>query len=302
MAPPRIVIAGASGFIGRPLCRALWADGARDVRALTRATRLEVPYAHVAHWDGESLGDWAALVDGADAVINLCGADIAGGRWTPQRKQELQDSRLKPTRALVAAMHAAKRPPRVFISASAVGYYGSDTGDEPKDETADSGADFLALLCADWEKEALRAPAATRTIPLRIGVVLAEGGGALRRLVPPFRLGLGGPIGTGQQWLSWIAREDVLGLIEHLLDADVAGPVNAVAPQAATNEAFSRALAARLRRPAALRLPGGVVKLAFGELADVLLGGQRVVPRKAAESRYAFKTPALDQALAAALS
>jgi uncharacterized protein len=297
---PKVVVAGASGFVGRPLCRALFADGAREVWALSREPRIEIPYTRVTHWDGETSGAWVAALEGADAVINLSGAGIADKRWSPRRKRELIESRVRSTRALVNALAGMAKPPRVFLNASAIGYYG-DRGDEPLDETSVAGAGFLADLCADWEKEASRAPKSVRTVLLRTGIVLGQGGGALRRMVPPFALGLGGPIGSGAQWMSWIAREDLIGLILHLLGDETSGPVNATAPEPATNEAFARALAAALKRPSALRMPERLVTLLFGEMGAMLLGGQRVLPKRAVESGYAFKHSRLADALAAEL-
>jgi uncharacterized protein (TIGR01777 family) len=298
--PAKIVVAGASGFIGRPLCRALFAEGKREVWALSRQRGIEIPYARVVHWDGITQGEWVTALDGAQAVINLSGAGIADRRWSPERKLELLNSRLDPTRALVAAMAATPDGPSVFINASAVGYYG-DRGDEGLEEDSDPGQGFLAELCADWEKEALKAPPTVRAVALRVGIVLGQGGGALRRMVPPFSLGLGGPIGTGAQWMSWISRDDLIGLIIHLLEAKVAGPVNATAPQPVTNARFSETLASALNRRARLRMPAGVVSLLFGEMGSMLLGGQRVLPKRALDSGYRFQHPVLAGALASEL-
>lgn len=299
MAPQKIVVAGASGFVGRPLCRALWDNGRREVHALSRHAD-SIPYAYVHVWDAATAGDWQAALEGADALINLSGANIAEKRWTAARKRELAESRLVSTKVLVDALAAAKRPPRVFLNASAVGYYG-DRGDETLDESSAPGEDFLARLCADWESAALAAPKSVRAIVLRLGVVLGQGGGALGRMLLPFRLGLGGPLGSGRQYMSWISRDDAIGLMLRLLDSDASGPVNATAPEPATNEAFSRELARALGRPCVFRVPEKAARLAFGELADVLLGGQRVLPKKALAAGYAFQHPTLAQALAASL-
>jgi uncharacterized protein (TIGR01777 family) len=300
MKPPKIVVAGASGFIGRPLCRALWDNGRREVWALSRTPR-EIPYARVLLWNGREPGPWQECLEGAQTLINLCGGGLPTGRWSAKRMAQLERSRLEPTRALVAALAAAKKPPRAFISASAVSFYG-DRGEEALDEDSESGADFLAMLCVEWENEARRAPAGVRTVLLRAGLVLGTGGGTLRSMLLPFRLGLGGPLGDGRQFMSWIAREDVLGLIVHLLDCDLAGPVNATAPEPVANAQFARELAASLHRTARLRLPGGVVKLALGDLGGMLLGGQRALPRRAQQSGYAFKCSGLRAAIDASLS
>lgn len=296
MKPEKVVLAGGSGFIGRPLCRALFDNGAREVWVLSRRPRMEVPYAHVLAWDGQNPGPWQNSLEGAEALINLCGAGIAERRWTKARKKQLEESRILPTRALVAALSGAKNGPKVFLSASAVGYYG-DRGDEPLDESAGCGSGFLALLCKAWEQESLKAPREVRTVLLRTGIVLGEGGGALREMLPLFRFGLGGPLGTGRQYMSWISREDEIGLILHLLSSQAQGAVNATAPEPVRNEEFARVLGQALNRPARLRIPAGVLKLALGELAEVLLGGQRVIPKKAQETGYAFKYPRLAAAI-----
>lgn len=300
MAPPKVVIAGASGFLGRPLCRALWDHGRREIWALSRSAE-EIPYARVARWDGRSAGAWTQCLEGAHAVINLCGGGLPRGRWSEAGRKTLSEARLEPARALTQAMAAAKERPRVFISASAVGFYG-DRGDEALDEASASGADFLALLCVEWERQARLAPEGVRTVLLRTGLVLGAGGGSLGPIMTPLKLGVGGPLGDGRQFVPWIAREDVLGLVEHLLeDERVSGPVNATAPEPVTNEVFARELAAALGRPARLRLSGGLTRLAFGDLGAMLLGGQRALPRRAQDSGYSFKLPGLRAALESAL-
>ena len=300
MATEKVVVAGASGFLGRPLCRALFADGKREVWALSRQPGIEVPYAYVRQWDGRSAGDWTQAVEGARAVINLTGAKIGAGRWTEARKKEIVESRLEPTRALTAAIAAAKKKPEVFISASASGYYG-DRGDEVVDETASPGQGFIAGLCAQWEREAQRVPKGVRPVLLRTGVTLGEGGGPLDKVLYAFRMGVGGPFGSGKQWLPWISRDDAVGLILHSLEMGVYGPVNVVAPQPATNAEFAKALGRALGRPAVLRTSAFALKLLLGEASEVLLGGHRAVPRRATETGYQFKHPELDTALAASL-
>lgn len=299
MAIPKIVVAGGSGYVGRPLIRALWDNGRREVYALSRAQR-EIAYSHVVRWDAREAGPWEECLEGADALINLCGAGLPDGDWTAPKLSRLYEERVPPTRALAAALARRRCPPRVFISASAALYYG-DRGEEPVDEAASSGADELSMLCLEWEKAALTAPPGVRTVLLRSGLVLGSGGGALQPMLARFRLFLGGPLGSGKQYVSWVSREDMIGLILHLLESDVSGPVNATAPEPVSNERLSLELAALLHRPCALRLSEGAVKLAFGALADALLAGRRVLPRRAELSGYAFKHPTLRQALTAAL-
>jgi hypothetical protein len=249
-------------------------------------------------WDGTNVApDWLQAAGDCAAWINLCGEGIADSRWSRARKAALEQSRLAPTRALLAALQELKSKPKVLINASAVGYYG-DTKDRSADEAFSYGSGFLAQLCIAWEREALKASAlGVRTVCLRLGVVLGADGGMLARLVPLFRLGLGGPLGNGRQWLSWISREDLAGLVAHLLAAEVSGAVNAVSPQAASNREFSRILGRVLGRPAWLRVPGLALRLVLGEMADALLLSQRASPQKALASGYVFRQPDLETVL-----
>ena len=261
----KVLVAGGSGFIGRYLCWRLGELG-HEVVVLTRrlaADRTAAP--RQVPWDGKTVTpEWLGAAADCPAWINLCGAGVADARWSRARKKVLQESRLDPTRALVAALGQAGAKPKVLINASAVGYYGS-TGDQAADESFSYGNGFLAQLCAAWEREALQAAAlGVRTVCLRLGVVLGADGGVLARLVPLFRLGLGGPLGGGRQWLSWISREDLAGLVVHLLTAEVSGSVNAAAPRPVTNREFCRTLGRVLGRPAWLRVPGLALRLALG--------------------------------------
>lgn len=294
---PRAVISGGTGFIGRALASALAAAG-YQVTLLSRRPAINGSGpVQTMLWDGISSGSWQAVLDGAAAVVNLAGESVAEGRWTAARKKTLADSRLLSTRALVAGLSSAKTHPAVFISASAVGYYG-DRGGEAVDENSPPGQDFLARVCSQWEHEAQVASAlGVRTVNLRIGVVLDKEGGALAKMLFPFKMGAGGPLGSGRQWMSWIARQDLTGLILHLIKSDLAGPVNAVAPEPVTNRDFSRALGRALRRPALLPVPGFALRLALGEMAGMLLNGQKVMPKRALESGYRFKFPDIDSAL-----
>lgn len=292
----KIVIAGGTGFIGGALCDALIARGDK----LTLVTRD--PAAAKARWGSKAVAvGWDALdaVDGADAVINLAGESIASGRWTPARKLQLIKSRIDSTRQLVSAVSKAKDRPKVLLNASAVGYYGDvPTGDVP--ENAAQGQGFLAALCGQWEREALAAePLGSRVALLRIGIVLEEDGGALAKMSLPFKMFGGGPLGSGKQGFPWIHRADVVGAILFLLDHPVSGPVNFAAPQSLNNAEFSSALGRALHRPSWAPAPGFALKIVLGEMADMLLGGQRVLPKKLLDAGYSFKYPTADAALTA---
>lgn len=289
-----ILITGGTGFIGRPLCERLLEQGHR-VSVLTRTPGRTSPpgVQYVGRLDD---------VGPVQAVVNLAGEPLTEGRWTDARKQAFHASRIGTTRALLAWMQALPTPPQVVVSGSAIGYYGP--GDAtPLDEAASPGHDFAAMLCRQWEAEAFKADAlGVRTCVVRTGIVLDRDGGALARMLPPFRLGLGGPMGDGDQWMSWIHREDLVGLILWLLaNAQARGAYNGTAPAAVTNAEFARTLAKVLGRPAVLTTPAFALKLAFGEMAGLLLTGQNVVPARALEGGYVFKHPRLEQALEAIL-
>lgn len=240
-----------------------------------------------------------SVLSGVDVIVNLNGRNISEGRWSAAVKHELRSSRLDSTQTLVAAIRAADRPPQVLVNASATGYYG-DRGDEPLDETTASGDGFLAALCADWEAAAAAAePAGTRVVMLRLGMVLDAGGGALSKMLTPFKLGFGGPIGNGRQYWPWIAMDDVIGAVFHLLaDEAVSGPVNLVAPEPVTSRAFARTLGEQLGRPAIVPAPAFAVKLALGEMAEaLLLASTRAVPAVLERTGYAFAAPTLATAL-----
>ncbi len=293
-------MAGGSGFVGRALVAALAARG-DSVLLLTRgATGDARGLVRALTWDGKSTGDWARDLDGADAVINLCGENVAAGRWTPARKIQLLKSRVESTRALVAAISQAARRPKALINASAVGYYGI-APEGACAEGAPQGRDFLAALCGQWEREALAAePLGVRVVPARLGVVLGDGGGALAKMALPFKLFAGGPLGSGRQPVPWIHRDDAVGALLFALERDaLTGPVNVVAPQALDNRAFSAALGRALGRPSWLPAPAFALKAALGEMSSLALGGQRAEPKKLLDAGYAFKFPTLDAALAA---
>jgi hypothetical protein len=239
-------------------------------------------------------------LDGIDAVVHLAGENIASGRWTPERKRRIHESRAHGTRVLAEALAALPRPPRVFVSASAIGLYG-DRGDDTLDESSPAGEGFLADVCRAWEAaSASLEQAGTRVVHLRFGVVLTPAGGALAQMLPPFRVGLGGPVGSGAQWTSWIGIDDLLGAIHHALVTDaLAGPVNAVAPAPVRNRELAAAIGRTLHRPALVPVPAVALRLALGELADaLLLSGARVHPTRLDATGYRFRTPDIDGALA----
>jgi uncharacterized protein (TIGR01777 family) len=286
----RVLVAGGTGLVGKPTCDALRAGG-HTVTVISRDPG-RVP-ARAVGWDALH-----TVMSETDAVVNLAGESIAAGRWTAVRKAEIRRSRVEGTRALVEAIAAADPRPRVLVNASAIGYYG-DRGDAALDETAPPGDDFLARVCVAWEGEARRAEdLGVRVVRLRTGVVLAPDGGALSAMLVPFRAGLGGPLGGGSQWMSWVYRGDVVGLIREALGNEgYAGAVNATAPNPVTNKDFTRALARVLHRLAVFRVPAVGVRLALGEMATLLLSSQRVLPTVAQRLGYAWQEPELPAAL-----
>ena len=296
------LVSGATGLIGRRLTAQLLGQGC-SVRALTRDLRRGAAALDsrvlLVRWDGVHVP--ADALRGADAVVHLAGEPVFGGFRGAARRGRVRDSRIESTRSLVTALGAlpeAERP-AVLVCASAVGFYGS-RGEETLEEDADPGAGFLAELCRDWEAAARSAEVhGVRSISLRIGIVMAREGGALRGMARPFRLGLGGRIGSGRQWFPWIHIDDVVALIRAVVDdPDYRGPVNAVAPQPVRNAQFTRALAAVMRRPALLPVPAFAVRAALGELAVELLGSRRIVPRQALAHGFRFQHTSLETALA----
>lgn len=297
--PMRIMIAGASGVIGRALVPFLQTQGHSVTRLVRRAAAAG---AEEVSWSpAEGKLDPHAM-RGVDVVINLCGEGVADTRWTPERKAAILSSRVDATRTLVAAIAAVRLErlrPFVMISASATGIYGN-RGDDVLSEEATTGEGFLAGVCAAWEREAIAAEElGVRVVRLRTGVVLTPAGGALKKMLPAFRIGLGGRLGSGRAWFSWIAIDDVVGAIYHaVLDRRCGGAVNAVAPQAVTNAEFTRTLARVLRRPAWAAAPRFALKLGLGEMADeALLASARAVPVKLTEAGYEFREPTLEGAL-----
>ena len=294
-----VIVAGGTGFLGTALQAHLRNTG-HVVRLLTRRRTQGDDDAIEWQPDG-TVGPWASALDGCDAVVNLAGAGIADARWTAARKRVLRDSRIQSTRSLALAIDRAARPPAVFVSASGTGYYG-DRGAELVTEETPPGLDFLARLCVEWEHEAEQART-TRVVTLRNGLVMERSGGALGKMLLPFRLGLGGPLGPGTQYLPWIHVDDWLALMTELLsNADARGAFNATAPSPATNAQFTRALGRALGRPAFIPVPAFALRTALGELADTLLTGQRAVPRRAEQLGFTFRFKEIEPALRDALS
>ena len=294
----RIVLAGATGFLGRPLLTRLLAAG-HTLIVLTRRPKGTPELNEVAWSPDGTAGPWAGVLDDADAVVNLAGESIAARRWTNARKAVLSESRLLPTRSLAAAIAEASPRSRVLVSASAVGYYGPH-GAEEVTEATPAGTDFLGRLCVQWEGAAGEARSArTRVVTIRTGLVLARHGGALAPMLVSFRLGVGGPFGNGRQYWPWIHRDDWTRLVEFILaQPGLEGPLNLTAPEPVTNEAFSRTLARTVRRPCLFRVPGFALRLAMGELADgLLLSGQRAMPTRALERGFRFQHASLEGAL-----
>jgi uncharacterized protein (TIGR01777 family) len=294
-APLRVALSGASGLVGSALGGWLEAAGCEVLRLVRR----EAKHAGELRWDPEAGISETDALEGLDAVVHLAGANVAGGRWTAAVKRAIRESRVGGTRTLSEALASLRRPPRVLIAASATGYYG-DRGEVALKETASSGDDWLARVARDWEAACLPASAAgVRVVNPRIGMVLSAEGGALTRLLPVFRLGLGGPLGNGRQIVSWIALDDLLGIIGRLIGTpELQGPVNAVSPNPVSNLDLGRNLGRILARPARIPAPAPVLRLLLGEMADaLLLASARVRPERLESVGFPFRFPTLDSAL-----
>ncbi len=294
----KILVAGSSGLIGRALVPALDAAGHEVLRLVRRPVAGEEEI----FWNPAAREIDPARIAGVDAIVNLAGENIAAGRWTAARREKILRSRVDATQTLVGACARVARKPAIFVNASAIGYYG-DRGDEELPETAGAGVGFLPEVCLIWETNAEGAArAGLRTVLLRFGVVLARDGGALAKMLPIFRLGLGGRLGRGDQWMSWVSIEDVVRAIQHVLaDPRCRGPMNVVAPSPVTNADFTIALAHALSRPAAFHAPAWLLRGAFGALArETLLASTRAAPRRLLETGFVFRHGDLAAALQAA--
>ncbi|MFG3584849.1 TIGR01777 family oxidoreductase [Streptomyces sp. NPDC047990] len=295
----RVVIAGASGLIGSALARSLTADGHEVVRLVRREPRGR----DEVRWDPEGRGIGAGALAGCAAVVNLAGAGIASRRWTESYKRTIRESRVRGTTVLAEAVASLDERPSVFVNGSAIGFYG-DTGDRAVDESAGPGEGFLPSVCVAWEEATAPArEAGVRTVLARTGLVVAREGGAWGRLFPLFRAGLGGRLGDGRQYWSFISVHDEVAALRYLLDAvSLSGPVNLTAPQPLTNREITEAMGRVLRRPTVLGAPAGVLRAALGDMAEDILGSQRVLPTRLLESGFKFTYPTIEETLRAALN
>ncbi len=293
----RIAVAGASGLIGGALARSLTADGHEVVRLVRRPPRTP----DEVRWDPERKYVDAAGLDGCDAVVNLAGANVGSRRWTDAYKERIRSSRVLGTAALAEAVASLDRPPRVFVNGSAMGIYG-ETGDRPVDEDAPPGKGFLPELCVEWEGAAAPAQAAgVRTVFTRTGLVVSREGGAWGRLFPLFLAGLGGRMGDGRQYWSFVSLHDEVAAIRHLIDTDgLSGPFNVTAPHPLTNGEITAAMGRVLRRPTLFTVPAPVLRATLGEMAGDVLGSQRVLPMRLLESGFTFAFPEIEEAIRAA--
>jgi uncharacterized protein (TIGR01777 family) len=295
----KILVSGSTGLVGSALLPFLTTGGHEAVRLVRQQTRTTTGKQPSVEWDPPARGLDPAAIDGIDAVVHLAGENIAAKRWTPEQKSKIRESRVNGTRLLAESIARSARPPKVLVCASAIGYYGN-RGDERLSEQSASGNDFLAEVCRDWEAAAK--PAAEkgiRVVHLRIGLILSPAGGALGKMLTPFRLGAGGVIGSGRQYMSWIALDDLLGVIQFVLSHEtVRGAINAVAPNPVTNREFTKTLGTVLGRPTIFPMPAFAARLAFGEMADaLLLSSARVEPRGLLAAGYAFRFPTLEECL-----
>lgn len=293
----KALITGGTGLLGTGLLAKL-----HDAVIVSRTAVKATGPSRAIQWAPEAEPAPLDALHGVEAVFNLAGEPVADARWSAEKKRRIRDSRVVGTRNLVEGLKLLGRKPEVLVSASAVGYYG-DRGDEKLDEASTGGRDFLAQVCAEWEHEALAAQTlGIRVVCVRIGLVLAPGGGALARMLTPFKLGVGGRLGSGQQWMPWVHVDDVIGLLLHASQSEtIRGAMNAVSPHPVTNADFTRALGHAVHRPALLPVPKTALRLAFGEMSEILTTSSRVLPSVAEHTGYAFKYPELNGALAAVM-
>ena len=298
----KVFVTGGTGMVGRRLIKKLKERGDSVVLLTRRAAAARAQFGSdctIVEGDPMQPGPWQDAVAGCDGVVHLAGENIFARRWSDEFKTLLRDSRVKSTENVVAAIgKAGEAKPKVLVNASAIGYYGPH-GDEEVTEDSPAGNDFLATVCVDWEKAARTVEEkGARLVIVRVGVVLEKGGGALAKMLTPFKLGVGGKVGSGQQWMAWIHNEDLVGIICLALDnAAAAGPINGTAPNPVTNYQFSKALGRALWRPSVLPTPAFALRLMLGAVADVITSGQRVLPKKALALGYSFKFPEIDGAL-----
>ena len=301
----KILITGSTGLVGTALTQELQRAGHtvfRLVRPGTSAKAVSPSHGFDVNWN-PATGELGGAAVGADAVVNLAGASIADGRWTPQRKALIRSSRMDTTRALVQALAKMSARPRVLVSASATGIYGN-RGDEILTEASQPGNDFLSEIAKEWESEAIKAEVlGIRVVRARFGVIFSKHGGALPQMMRPFQFGIGGKIGTGKQWLSWITLDDVVAILRLALEnANITGPLNVVSPQPVTNAQFTKILAVTLHRPAVFPAPAFALRFILGEMADaLLLSSQRVQPAQLHKLNYQFTHPDLAAALTSML-
>ncbi len=295
----KILVTGATGLIGRSLCRSLTGDG-HTVIALSRSPRKPagLAAAEVHQWDSQAGPPPEAALDKVNAVINLAGEPIVARRWSSEQKKLIRDSRVITTRNLVGGLRSIDHKPGVLVNGSAVGFYGN-RGDEELEETSPPGLGFMSDICREWEREGgLAGELGIRVVQVRTGVVLSAEGGALQKMIAPFKLGLGGRLGSGKQWFPWIHIEDIVGIFRHaIFTASLAGAMNGAAPEPATNSEFTRQLARALHRPAFFPVPKMALRALMGEMSEVLFVSQRVAPAAALASGYDFQFPILAPAL-----
>jgi uncharacterized protein (TIGR01777 family) len=300
----KVIVTGSTGLVGSALVRSLLSDG-HEVTRLVRGDSqgFKAPGTAAVHWDPQRGEIDAKELEGHDAAVHLAGENVGEGRWDEEKKRRILESRVKGTTLLAGALAGLSAKPKVLVSASATGFYGNRGAEILREESA-SGSDFLSEVCREWEKATLAASqAGIRVVHMRIGVVLAGEGGALKKMLTPFKLGVGGKIGSGSQYISWITLGDLIGVIRRAVeDESLRGPVNAVAPQQVTNEEFTKALGHALGRPTVFAVPAFAARLAFGETADaLLLASTRVEPARLKEVGYQFKHPEIEEALRSVL-